>query len=100
MLVRFGKPSPDCRAFRCEFQIAGLLHQPIAGDRCGEDSIQALELAMQSATHQLLTSRAYQRGQLTFRGSHDSAMPLPKGMGFLDPVGSRGAAGREGGPGG
>jgi len=83
VLARFGKPVRGRRDFRCEFQIAGLLDKPIAGQGFGVDGVQALELAMQAATIELLSSRAYQSGRLTFFGSHDLRMPLPRRTRFL-----------------
>ena len=83
VLARFRRPVADGKAdFRCEVEIEGL-EELSATYAIGIDVIQAYELALQSAALHLLSSSAYQGGRLTYRGSYDLDLPVPKSASYL-----------------
>lgn len=75
LVVRFQRPEKAPGGeFRCRWSI-GWPDGEFLGDTPGEDGIQALMLAMQSAHHELLESDAYKAGRLTLWGQADLDLP-------------------------
>jgi hypothetical protein len=75
--VFFRKPVPHRLGHWCGFKIEGLLKKPPARTRMlGEDSIEALRNAMKLAMVNIVSSSAYQRGQLSWLGMYDLGMPI------------------------
>jgi hypothetical protein len=61
----------------CAFKIDGLLAKPHARTGMGgDDPIESLRNAMRLAMVYMVSSSAYQRGQLTWLGMHDLGMPI------------------------
>ena len=75
--VRFGKPLlVPGYDFGCVYEIDGLETKPITRRIFGVDGVQALDLAMKMAMVDLLCSKAYQEGRLTWLGSGDLGLPV------------------------
>jgi len=75
--VFFRKPVPDRLGHWCAFKIEGLLKKPHARTRMlGEDPIDSLRNAMRLAMVYIVSSSAYQRGQVTWLGMYDLGMPI------------------------
>jgi hypothetical protein len=76
--LRFGKPRPDPAGpdHACVYQIEGLHEEAVTRRIYGVDSIQALELAMKTALVELVCTRAYEDGQLTWLGMRDLGLPV------------------------
>lgn len=74
--VGIRRPLPDGGPYRCEYQIVGVG----SGKLChamGEDSMQALLLALQSIGTDLYTSAEAKEGRLTWFGSPNLGFPVP-----------------------
>lgn len=83
VFARVRRPVPGSETeFQCEVEIGGL-GDPISMHGHGVDAIQAYELALQGVVLRLLSSTAYQSGQLTFQGSHDLRLPAPQSYRYL-----------------
>lgn len=78
VLVRFRQPVRNRRGFfGCAFQIEGLPGKPPSRNgMLGTDGVEALHNAMQLAMVYVLSSRAYQRGRLTWIGMYDLGLPV------------------------
>jgi hypothetical protein len=77
--VRFGKPRPwpgRGGGYLCIFRISGPEQLDHTSHGAGEDSLQALYLAMHIALVELVTSAAYREGRLTWSGGFDLGLPL------------------------
>ena len=75
--VCFRKPVAHRLGHWCAFKITGLLKKPHARTMMlGEDPIDSLKNAMQLAMVYMVTSSAYQRGQLSWSGMYDLGMPI------------------------
>lgn len=75
--VFFRKPVPNRYGYACAFKIEGLLKKPHARTKMlGEDPIDSLRNAMRLAMVYIVSSPAYQRGQLTLHGMYDLGMPI------------------------
>jgi hypothetical protein len=75
--VFFRKPVPDRLGHWCAFKIEGLLKKPHARTRMlGDDPVESLRNAMRLAMVYIVSSPAYQRGQLTWLGMYDLGMPI------------------------
>jgi hypothetical protein len=75
--VFFRKPVPDRLGHWCAFKIEGLLKKPHARTTMlGADPIDSLRNAMQLAMVYIVSSSAYQRGQVTWHGMYDLDMPI------------------------
>lgn len=73
--VSIKRPAPDDGPYKCEYQIVG-----IGGGNVqyamGEDSMQALVLALQMIGADLYTSEAAKEGRLTWYGSRNLGFPV------------------------
>jgi hypothetical protein len=75
--VFFRKPVPHRLGHWCAFKIEGLLKKPPARTMMlGEDSIESLRNAMKLAMVNIVSTSAYQRGQLSWIGMFDFGMPI------------------------
>jgi hypothetical protein len=75
--IFFRKPVPDRLGHWCAFKIEGLLKKPHARTRMlGEDPIDSLRNAMRLAMVYIVSSSAYQRGQVSWHGMYDLGMPI------------------------
>lgn len=73
--LRFGKPRPvpEGPGYYCVYSYEGLGDADRTRYMRGADSLQALQLAVQSALLELVSSSAYSNGILTWKGSYDLA---------------------------
>lgn len=75
--VFFRKPVPHRAGHWCAFKIEGLLKKPHSRTTMlGGDPIESLRNAMRLAMVYIVSSSAYQRGQLTWLGMYDLGMPI------------------------
>lgn len=75
--VSFHKPVPNRLGHWCAFKIEGLLAKPhTRKGMLGDDPIESLRNAMRLAMVYIVSSSAYQRGQLTWLGMYDLGMPI------------------------
>ena len=82
--LRLGEPLPDGDDACCFYQIDGLEPDgPIIRWVMGVDGVQALQLAMQLAATELMSTGAYDAGRLTFYGSFDLGLPVPENVAHL-----------------
>lgn len=74
--VGIKRPVPDDGPYKCEYQIVGIGSGKIRY-AMGEDSMQALMLALQTIGTDLYTSGASKEGRLTWLGSPNLGFPVP-----------------------
>jgi hypothetical protein len=76
-LLQFDQPRelPDEEGFKCIYQIDGL-GRAQTGFAGGADSLQALELAMQTVLMRLVATDEYRDGRLTWNGSSNLGLPV------------------------
>ena len=77
-IVRIGRPlkSADERVYRCNYQIAGV-NDDVVRSAAGEDSMQALELAIKMIGAEL--HFRYKDFTFSWLGQSDLGFPKPKG---------------------
>jgi hypothetical protein len=73
--VGIKRPVPGYGAYKCEYQIVGIGSGELRGV-IGEDSMQALVLALQTIGAVLYTSEAAKEGRLTWFGSPNLGFPV------------------------
>jgi len=74
--VGIKRPVPDDGPYRCEYQIVGIGSGKVRY-AMGEDSMQALLLALQFIGTDLYTSDEAKAGRLTWFGSPNLGFPVP-----------------------
>jgi hypothetical protein len=75
--VQFRKPTTQEWGLTCAVEVQGLLGASTENTRgVGFDGINALHNAMRMATLHILTTSAYQEGNLTWRGGYELGMPV------------------------
>jgi hypothetical protein len=77
IICRFSQPVSDGQDFRCGYSLEGA-GVSISSGAWGVDSVQALLLAMQKAHLDLLSSNTGERDRISWHGSDDLGLPLPK----------------------
>jgi hypothetical protein len=82
--VGIKRPVPDDGPYKCEYQIVGMGSGKVRY-AMGEDSMQALVLALQTIGADLYTSEAAKEGRLTWFGSRNLGFPVPDGLADLVP---------------
>ena len=84
--VVIGKPEPypDGNGYYCPYQILGLGEQKIRSAG-GQDTVQALILALRAIGVVLYTSREAKEGLLTWNGNADLGFPVPDSIRDLAP---------------
>lgn len=78
------RPRRTGNHYECEFQIDGL-SVPVRSRSAGEDSMQALMLALQYIGARLYTSDEYTSGQLSWLGMRNLGFPVPDSVAHLVP---------------
>lgn len=82
--VGISRPVSDNGPYKCEYQILGIGSGKVRY-AMGEDSMQALVLALELIGAHLYTSSAAKEGRLTWFGSRDLGFPVPDVIADLVP---------------
>lgn len=82
--VSIKRPVPDDGSYKCEYQIVGIGSGKVRY-AMGEDSMQALVLALQTIGADLYTSDAAKEGRLSWFGSPNLGFPVPNVIADLVP---------------
>lgn len=84
--VLIGKPEvfPDGNGCYCPVQIVGLGEQRVSSPM-GQDTMQALVLALEFVGTSLYTSSAWKSGRLTWLGNRNLGFPVPESIRDLVP---------------
>ena len=85
--IKIGKPEiyPEANHYYCPYQILGIGKESIRF-ACGEDSVQALLLALSKIGIELYTSDEATSGKLSWLGMNDLGFPVPETIKDLVPL--------------